>query len=237
MTLSRVATVLVVGMALLAGCGIYDLRFDPPPPAAGTARAPLDASLSLGEARYWAHGRAVALDAEDLAEIDADFVRAAREAAVVRSVLPHGSATDLYLDVTRRLWMAAPGSARDQAYQVLTLPLAVVVPGFPYPWRFRVRRTFALRARVADETLPLHEWVVDYGATLWGKSYWAPFIWTEPLRTGEAEYLVHALRETVEAERAAFARLAAALAANDPGSARRAVRRLEAPRPAVSQGP
>jgi hypothetical protein len=232
-----VATVLVVGMALLAGCGIYDLRFDPPPPAAGTARAPLDASLSLGEARYWAHGRAVALDAEDLAEIDADFVRAAREAAVVRSVLPHGSATDLYLDVTRRLWMAAPGSARDQAYQVLTLPLAVVVPGFPYPWRFRVRRTFALRARVADETLPLHEWVVDYGATLWGKSYWAPFIWTEPLRAGESEYLVRTLHEALEEDRPIFERVVAAMKRKDPEAARRAVRALGASRPPVTRVP
>lgn len=109
-----------------------------------------------------------------------------------------------------------------------------MIPGFPYPWRFRVRRTFALRASIADQTIAVRDYAIVYSVVLWGKSYWAPVIWPEPLRAGEIEYLVGALRERVENERAVFERVAAAVKASDPDAARRAVRPPETPRPGVS---
>ena len=154
-------------LCLLAGCGVYAVRLDPPPERLPVA-APLDATVSLGAVRTLVDGVAMPGDAAAEAALDEEFVRAASAASLVQAALPRGSHTDLYLDVTRHLHQVT--GVRDVLYGLLAGPLPFVVPGFPYPRRYRVGRDVVLRGEVAGASMPLCTHEQRYEQQVWGRA-------------------------------------------------------------------
>jgi len=212
----------LVALALapvLAGCGVYSIRLDPPPDrvAAGRPSRPLDLTVSLGEVRTYVDGRRVGVDESTIAAIDADFVRAANASGLFRSAvlrsIPRSSRSDLYVDARRELH-AAPITPARSAYLMLAGPLTFLAPGFPYPWDYRVTRTVKLRGEVDGASIPLPEREVTYDERVWGANYWGGLS-ADPLREAEGEYLVAAVAKVIEADYPLFEHFAAAARAGD----------------------
>ena len=206
--------VLGLALALLAGCGVYSVRLDPPPERLA-ARPPsaLDVTVSLGEIRSYVDGRPVALDESTVAAIDADFVRAATASGLFRAVVPMRATSDVYVDARRELH-AAPMTPARSAYFVLAGPLTVLVPGFPHPWDYRISRTVRLRGEVRGTSIPLPGREVTYEERIWGANYWGG-LRADPLRESEGEYLVAAVARAIDADYALFERFATAARAGD----------------------
>jgi hypothetical protein len=198
----------------LAGCGVYSVRLDPPPewPATRTER-PLDLTVSLGEVRSEANGRVEPLDAETLAAIDADFVRAARGSGLFRDALPRGASTDLYVETLRALH-AAPMTFGRTAHLMLAGPLAILLPGFPHPWDYRLTRTVRLRGDVRGTSIPLPQHELTYDERIWGANYWGG-LRADPLREAEGEYLAAEVEKIVASSYPLFRRFEAAARAGD----------------------
>jgi len=206
----------VVALALaltVAGCGVYSVRLDPPPAAGERAASPLDLSVALGEVRSFANGRQDTLDPATLSSIDIDFVRAMSGSGVFRQVLPRGSRADVYVDAVRELH-AAPMTGGRTAYLLAVAPLAMLVPGFPHPWDYRVTRTVKLRGDVDGTSIPLPETQLAYDERIWGANYWGG-LRADPLRTAEGEYLATAVRDVVTSARPKLERYAAAVRAGN----------------------
>lgn len=204
----------------LAGCGFYSVRFEPPrPPAPAVRRLPLDLSISLGEVASYTYGKPEVLDAASLGEIDASFMRAVTRAGIVRAALPRGTTTDLYYDTVRRLRLSGTPSYR-RSYQILTAPLALGIPGFPYPWDLHVERSTRLWGEIRGERVLLRENRLRYAAEVWGKSYWAVLM-ADRLRDVETDYLVAYLARALDRDRPRFEQFEAAVKAGDVAAARR----------------
>jgi hypothetical protein len=199
---------LLLGLGLvLSGCTVYSVDLEPPiPPAAPAARRPLDLSISLGDVQLWALGMQVPLDADDFREIDADFRREVEAAGLVRTVLPHGSVTDLYYDTVRHVRPNGM-TAGQRVYQVAILPLALVTP-VPYPWSYHVDRRVRLRGQLRGETVLDREYDLHYTASISGPSYWS-FLLADPLLEAEGDYLRAALTHAIDADWALFEQLEA----------------------------
>jgi hypothetical protein len=192
---------LLLGL-LLSGCTVYSVDLEPPiPPAAPAARRPLDLSISLGDVQLWAFGTQVPLGPQLLAEIDADFRREVEAAGLVRTVLPHGSVTDLYYDTVRHVRTNGM-SAGQRVYQVAILPLALVLP-VPYPWSYHVDRHVRLRGQLGGETVLDREYELHYSASISGPSYWS-FLLADPLLDAEGDYLRAALTHALDHDWALF---------------------------------
>ena len=204
----------VVATALASGCGIYGVRLRPPPEAAPpTAPSVADLSVSLGEVEAYVNGERAPLDPDALAAIDARFLDATRRGGAFTTALPRGSTTDLVCDVTTRVHSAPMTFARS-TYLFLIAPLALVTPGFPHPWDYRVTRTVKLRGDVNGTSIPLPEGQLAYDERVWGATYWGG-LEADPLRTAEGEYLATAVRDVVESSRPTFEHFAAAVRAGD----------------------
>src|SRR5689334_5289963 len=204
------AIVLVLG---IAGCGVYSVRLDPPPRDADRAATPLDLSVALGEVRSFGNGRQETVDPQTLAAIDAEFMRAMTASGLFRQVLPRGSNADVSVDTVRELH-AAPMTGTRSAYLFAVAPLAILVPGFPHPWDYRITRTVKLRGDVNGTSIPLPEGQLAYDERVWGATYWGG-LEADPLRTAEGEYLATAVRDVVESSRPTFEHFAAAVRAGD----------------------
>jgi hypothetical protein len=210
----RLALGIAASLVMTWGCGVYGVRFEPTPNDVLPAdRTPIDLSVSLGEVEAYANGERIVLDPSALAEVDARFVRAAREAGMFPVVLPRGSTTDLVCDVTSRLH-AAPTSVARGAYLFFVAPLAVLTPGFPHPWDYRVEREVRIWGKVAGASIPLRRERVVYDERVWGASYWGGFA-ADPLIHEEGEYLHAALARAVAQEPSIFRSFAAAARAGD----------------------
>lgn len=206
----RRAAVIALALAVcLGGCGFYAIRFEPPAPPGPAGRRPLDLSLGLGEVSAYTHGEPVALDPEALGELDADFVRAVRAAGVVRAALSRGTPTDLRFDTVRRLHLGMTATDR-RAYQIFALPVAMAIPGVPYPWDLHVERTSRLWGRIRGQQVLVWESRVRYAVVAWGKGYWAVLL-DDPLRRAEVDYVVAGLGEAVDRDHPRFARIEAAI--------------------------
>src|SRR5689334_17456646 len=208
----------VVATALASGCGIYGVRLRPPPEAAPpTAPSVADLSVSLGEVEAYVNGERAPLDPDALAAIDARFLDATRRGGAFTTALPRGSTTDLVCDVTTRVHSAPMTFARS-TYLFLIAPLALVTPGFPHPWDYRVEREVRVWGRVSGTSIPLRRERVVYDERIWGASYWGGFA-ADPLRPGEGEYIYATLARATAAEPALFQSFAAAARAGDLESA------------------
>jgi hypothetical protein len=202
----------LAGVAM--GCGVYAVRMDPPPIA---QQAPLDLSIALGDVRTVVDGRPVAPDATTLAEIDADFVQAARASRLFRRVLRRGDAADLVVDLDRTQ-NTAPLSTARTAYLVLAGPLLLVAPGVPYPWDYRIGRRVVVRGMVNDTSFQLAERDASWDQRVWGATYWGGRQ-TDPLREREGEYVVALTAEALAARHELFDAFASAARTGDIESA------------------
>ena len=203
----------VVAVLAVAGCGVYSVHLEPPPHEDARAATPLDLSVALGDVQSFANGRAEPVDPDTLAAIDVDFMRAIGAARIFRQVLPRGSRADVSVDTVRELH-AAPMTGGRTAYLLAVAPLAMLVPGFPHPWDYRVTRTVKLRGDVNGTSIPLPEHQLAYDERVWGATYWGG-LEADPLRTAEGEYLATAVRDVVESSRPTFEHFAAAVRAGD----------------------
>jgi hypothetical protein len=204
----------IVVSLVASGCGVYGVRLRPSPDEVLPARPPaLDLSVSLGEVEAYANGERIVLDSGALAEIDARFVRAVRDAGLFGAVLPRGSSTDLVCDVTSRLH-SAPTTVARSVYLLLVAPIALLTPGFPHPWDYRIEREIRVWGRVAGASIPLRRERLTYDERVWGASYWGGFA-ADPLARGEGEYLHAALARAVAEEPSLFQSFAAAARAGD----------------------
>jgi hypothetical protein len=140
-------------------------------------------------------------------------MRALGASGLFRQVLPRGSRADVAVDTVRE-FHSAPMTGGRTAYLLAVAPLAMLVPGFPHPWDYRVTRTVKLRGDVNGTSIPLPERQLAYDARVWGATYWGGLD-ADPLRTGEGEYLATAVRDVVEASRPTFEQFAAAVRAGD----------------------
>jgi hypothetical protein len=210
----RARTAGVIALAATAtGCGVYSVRMDPAP----TIRpVPLDLSVSLGDVRTVVDGRAVEVDRETLAAIDADFVAAARASGRFRQVLSRGSATDLVVDLDRTQNVPPLGTARA-AYLVLAGPL-VAAPGVPYPWDYRIGRRVVVRGVLDGTSYELAERSGSWDQRVWGSTYWGGR-GVDPLREQEGEYVVGLTNLALAARQDLFDGFANAVRTGDVESA------------------
>jgi hypothetical protein len=212
----RSIAAVVVALAV-AGCGVYSVHLDPAPRNADRPGSPLDLTVALGDVQSFANGRAEAVDPDTLAAIDVDFMHALGAARIFRQVLPRGSRADVSVDTVRELH-AAPMTGGRTAYLLAVAPLAMLVPGFPHPWDYRVEREVRVWGRVSGTSIPLRRERVVYDERIWGASYWGGFA-ADPLRPGEGEYIYATLARATAAEPALFQSFAAAARAGDLESA------------------
>ena len=219
--------VLGVGIAcLLAGCGFYSMRFDPPAPGGVPMRhPPFDLRLGLGEVASYAHGQAVELTPEALGALDAAFVGAVTRARPVRTVVPRGASADLLYETVQRLYVVPGQSTHRRAYQVLAIPFAIAVPGFPYPWEMHVDRSVRLWGQVRGERVLLGGYELSYTMEAWARSYWAVAL-ADPLRDVDADYQVAQLARVLDREQALFTLLEAAVRTGDVAALHRLEGRL-----------
>jgi hypothetical protein len=202
-----------VAVALMAaGCGVYSVRLDPPPRVTRPG-APLDLTVALGDVRSLANGRPEQIDSATAAAMDAEFVSAMRAAGLFRDVVSRGARADLYVDTVRELH-AAPMTPGRTAYLIAVAPLAMLVPGFPHPFDYRVTRTVELRGDVNGTLIPLAKHDLAYDERVWGATYWGGLA-AEPLRASEGSYLVAGVADVVESSRAAYERFAGAARTGD----------------------
>jgi len=224
------AAVAVVLSVALTGCGVYSVHLDPPPRHGDRAAAPLDLSVALGDVQSFANGRPEAVDPESLSAIDVDFMRAIGACGLFRQVLPRGSRADVSVDTVRELH-AAPMTGGRTAYLLAVAPLAMLVPGFPHPWDYRVTRIVKLRGDVNGTSIPLPEHQLAYDERVWGATYWGGLD-ADPLRAAEGAYLTTAVRDVIESSRPTFEHFAVAVRAGDVEDAW--VASLDAQRPVTT---
>src|ERR1051325_9671624 len=92
--------------------------------------APLDVTVALGTVQTVVDGVDAPATRDEIAAIDADFVRAVNAAGIVRAAWPRDQRSDLRLDVVREAHQVREGF--DTAYDVLAGPLPFIALGFPY---------------------------------------------------------------------------------------------------------
>jgi hypothetical protein len=218
--------VLTGAVVALAGCGFYSVRFHPPAPVATMVpHAPLALRLGLGEVASYAHGQAVLLTPEALHDIDTAFVAAVDRTGAVRAAVPRGAPADLVYDTVQRLYLVPGQSKHRRAYQAMAVPLAIALPGFPYPWEVHVDRLVRLWGAVGGERVLIGGYEREYVVEAWARSYLAAVL-GDPLHDADIDYQAAQLARVLERERPLFTLLEGAVRAGDVAALHRLEGRL-----------